>query len=182
MDLQTLIEFRNLIADIDDSSEIKKILSELIQKESDEMDEYYEPLKIWTDGSCIVQEKIGGWAIVSDKFEESGSKVETTNNEMELFAIYEAVKKYGEYDSIIIYSDSQYAVNTLTNWAYKWKANGWRKKDGIKNLKLIQDIFDIVEDNEKIIIKHVKGHDGDIMNEKADHLARSAAQSSKEVI
>jgi len=177
MDLQTLIEFRDLISDIDNSSEIKKILSELIQEESDKMDKYYEPLKIWTDGSCIVQEKIGGWAIVSDNFEESGSKIETTNNEMELFAIYKAVQKYGEYDSIIIYSDSQYAVKTLTEWAYKWKENGWRKKGGIKNLQLIKDIFDIVENNDKIIIKHVKGHDGNIMNEQADHLARSAAQA-----
>lgn len=129
-------------------------------------------IEIWTDGSCIVQEKAGGWSIVSKDFQESGPMIHTTNNEMELFAIYKAVKKYGEYDSIIIYSDSQYAINTLTNWAYKWKANGWRKKGGIKNLQLIQMIFEIVEDNDAIKFIHVKGHNGNPMNELADKLAR----------
>lgn len=132
-------------------------------------------IEIWTDGSCIVQEKAGGWSIVSKDFQESGPMIHTTNNEMELFAIYKAVKKYGEYDSIIIYSDSQYAINTLTNWAYKWKANGWRKKGGIKNLQLIQMIFEIVENNDAIKFIHVKGHNGNPMNELADKLARQEA-------
>lgn len=135
-------------------------------------------IEIWTDGSCIVQQKAGGWAIVSEDFQESGPMIHTTNNEMELFAIYKAVRKYSEYDSIIIYSDSQYAINTLTNWAYKWKANGWRKKGGIKNLQLIQMIFEIIENNEAIKFIHVKGHNGNPMNELADKLARQEANKA----
>lgn len=135
-------------------------------------------IAIYTDGSCIVQEKVGGWSIVSKDFEESGPMIGTTNNEMELYAIYKAVRKYGEYDSITIYSDSQYAVNTLTTWAYKWKANGWRKKGGIKNLQLIQMIFEIVENNDAIKFVHVKGHNGDPMNELADKLAREQANKA----
>ena len=136
-------------------------------------------IKIYTDGSCIVQEKVGGWAIVSEDFEEARPMIGTTNNEMELFAIYKAVCKYGEYDSIIICSDSQYAINTLTNWAYKWKANGWRKKGGkIKNLQLIQMIFEIVENNPNIKFVHVKGHNGDPMNERADKLAKEQANKA----
>ena len=133
-------------------------------------------ITIYTDGSCIVQDKVGGWSIVSEDFEESGPMIGTTNNEMELYAIYKAVSKYGEYDSIIIYSDSQYSVNTLTNWAYSWKAKGWKKKGGIKNLQLIQMIFGIVENNDNITIKHIKGHNGNAMNERADKLAKEAAQ------
>ena len=135
---------------------------------------------IYTDGSCIVQDKVGGWSIVSEEFEESGSVIGTTNNEMELRAIYQAVCKYGEYDSIIIKSDSEYAVKTLTIWAHNWKKKGWKKKGGIKNLQLIQMIFNIIENNDNIIIEHVRGHSGNEMNERADKLAKAAAQIAYE--
>lgn len=143
---------------------------------------FERPLKVWTDGSCIVQQKVGGWAIVSKDFQESGPVIGTTNNEMELYAIYKAVKKYGEYDSIEVYSDSQYAINTLTNWAYTWKANGWKKKGGIKNLQLIQLIFEIVENNDDIHFHYVRGHNGDEMNEEADKLAKAAARSALQIM
>lgn len=140
-------------------------------------------INVWTDGSCIVQKKVGGWAVVSDNgYQSSGTVIGTTNNEMELFAIYKALKEFSN-DSIIIHSDSEYSIKTLTKWAGDWKKKGWRRKGGpIKNLQLIQTIFDIIENNDNIVLKHVKAHNGNAMNELADRLAREAARKGVEVI
>ena len=37
---------------------------------------------------------------------------------------------------LIIYSDSQYVINTITKWYKGWKARGWKKSDGKKPLNL----------------------------------------------
>lgn len=133
-------------------------------------------INVYTDGSCNVQQRIGGWAVVSASFIESGSKSPTTNNEMELYSILKAMElgeTYG-YDLINTYSDSQYAISTLTEWAYNWEKNGWTKKGGIKNKELIQKIFYKLKDNPKVRLHKVKAHDGNEMNEKADRLAKES--------
>ena len=131
-------------------------------------------ISIYTDGSCNVQQKVGGWAIVSVLFSVSGNKKGTTNNEMELYSILKAIE-YGQmygYEEIHIYSDSQYAIGSLTEWAYNWDKNGWKKKGGIKNKEIIKEIFYILKDNPHIHLHKVKAHNGDEMNERADELAR----------
>lgn len=129
-------------------------------------------IDVYTDGSCLVQERIGGWAVVSEDFVAYGRRLNTTNNEMELYAILQGISHaINHYDEINIYSDSEYAIRTLTEWAYKWKRNGWMKKGGIKNLNLIKQIFELVEDNPKVKFHKVKSHSGIEMNERADTLA-----------
>ena len=130
---------------------------------------------IYTDGSCIVDKGYGGWSVVSKDFQFSGGANKTTNNQMELTAIWKAIMyAKDKYDEIHIYSDSQYAISTLTNWAYKWEANGWIKKGGIKNLKLIKKIFKLLKKKPNIHFHKVKAHDGNEMNEIADKLAKEA--------
>lgn len=136
-------------------------------------------IDIYTDGSCNVSQRVGGWAIVSDEWTASGNKYDTTNNEMELYAILKAIhySQYYGYDEVHIYTDSQYAYLTLTEWAYKWESNGWRKKGGvIRNIELIQSIFRIVKDNDVYVFHKVKAHSGVVMNEKADRLAKVSYQ------
>ena len=55
-------------------------------------------IKIYTDGSCLENPGNGGWAaiIIDDgkKTQIKGSKKNTTNNQMELLAPIEALKKF----------------------------------------------------------------------------------------
>ena len=138
-------------------------------------------ISIYTDGSCNVQQGIGGWAIVSIDFTVCGNKRNTTNNEMELYSIYKAVQYGEDYDEVHIFSDSQYCVKTFTDWAYRWERNGWKKGGGKtpKNLGLIRMIFNKVKDNPKYNFHKVKAHSDNKMNEKADKLAK---KSCKELI
>ena len=138
-----------------------------------------EKIHIYTDGSCNVSQRVGGWAIVSEEWTANGNKQDTTNNEMELYAILKAIhySKYHGYDEVHIYTDSDYAYKTLTLWAYNWEANNWTKKGGrIRNLDLIKEIFKEVKCNPKYVFHKVKAHDGVVMNEKADRLAKVSYQ------
>ena len=99
-----------------------------------------------------------------------------TNNIAELNALYQALTIASETHSeniISIFSDSKYAIDCITTWAYGWKRNGWSKKGGeIKNLELIIEAHTLYEKlKEKIEITHVKGHSGIEGNELADRMA-----------
>ena len=121
---------------------------------------------LYTDGSCLGNPGNGGYAYLlldsnSNKIlEGSGFKKDTTNNRMELTAVINALKFFNNntYSKCIIYSDSQYVINTINN---NWKRN--------KNNDLWEQLDSLISSNIKFV--WVKGHDGNEMNEKADKLA-----------
>lgn len=133
-------------------------------------------MHIFTDGSCFPNPGPGGWGVVMmfrHHYKEMfGSQENTTNNEMELMAIYEAIQAINsDKIPITIYSDSQYSIHCVSSWFPKWKANGWRNSKGqpVANAELIQKI---VEANTyKTTFKWVKGHVGHRHNERANDLA-----------
>lgn len=114
-----------------------------------------------------------------------------TNNEGELSAVEEALKIVGEkhptVKKLTILSDSQYAVRGITEFLPKWVANGYRRADGseVKNIPAWQSVYNTLKtlqnqpNKPEINIKWVKGHNGDIGNEKADKLATIALLSTK---
>ena len=116
---------------------------------------------IYTDGSC--RDKIGGYAfiILKNNLEISWSEkvYDTTNNRMELLAVIEALKCLSKKESCDIYSDSQWVINCAQK---KWKRN--------KNLDLWEE-YDTISQNYSINFIWVKGHSGDIYNERCDKLA-----------
>lgn len=94
-----------------------------------------------------------------------------TNNRAEIYAVIKAIEIYSvSYDQkckgikkLIIYSDSQYVINTITKWYKGWKARGWKKSDGKKplNLDLLCHLDDLIEKYKncfKIDFKHVRAH------------------------
>lgn len=103
-----------------------------------------------------------------------------TNNTAELNALHQSLliakKEMRRGGSLVIYCDSQYAINCISNWAYGWKGNGWKKKGGeIKNLDMIKRIhalYDRIKDS--ISLDHVKGHSGIEGNELADRMTMLA--------
>ena len=73
----------------------------------------------------------------------------------------------------IIYSDSAYAVHSFTDWMFNWSCNDWKNSKGetIKNLELIQAMFELKQKYNIQIFK-VKGHtSSNIFNHFADMLA-----------
>ena len=98
----------------------------------------------------------------------------TTNNKEELKAILYALIQYGDEPNVVVYSDSNYCVNTFTKWMYSWQQNNWIKSDkkSPENLDLIKTYYDLTTTGERTIdLRKIQGHSGHIWNELADQLA-----------
>ena len=140
-------------------------------------------IKIYTDGSCIQNPGNGGWAAImlinNEKKAISGFKKNTTNNQMELMAAIEALKKIPIGEEIQIYTDSKYVKMGITEWIKKWSQNNWKtsSKKKVKNLELWKELSSISKKH-KIKWLWIKGHAGDPINEEVDALAKKAAESS----
>lgn len=162
-------------------------------------------IQIWTDGSCPLNRGLnpGGWAsilLLPEEFEKtfdekvvinnnngklykcieiSGNDEKTTSNRMEFKAVIEGIKKSVKlgFNTVSIFSDSKYVVNTGSRWMYKWEKRNWSKSgDGIKNLDLIKELYNLCTSN-NISFTWIKGHSGNFLNERADELA--GIESSK---
>jgi|TARA_B100001093_G_scaffold504610_1_gene560697 ribonuclease HI len=135
---------------------------------------------IYTDGACLGNPGPGGWgAVIFDKNKNqkniSGKEKNTTNNRMELKAPIMALKKIKSNSEIIIYTDSTYVKNGITEWIKKWEKNGWKNasKKPVKN-KDLWILLDNLNRKNKITWRWVKGHSGNKYNNLADELASDA--------
>ena len=89
--------------------------------------------KIYTDGACTGNPGPGGWgAVIFDQDDKqrniSGSEKNTTNNRMELLAAIMSLKKIKSNSEVIIFTDSTYVKNGITEWMKNWKKNGWKTR------------------------------------------------------
>ena len=137
-------------------------------------------IKIYTDGSCLENPGNGGWAaiIIDDekKTRISGSKKNTTNNQMELSAPIEALKKIPKGSKVQIFTDSKYLKLGITEWIHNWKKNGWKtaNKQEVKNKDLWTELDQLANEFE-ISWNWVKAHSTDELNIEVDLIAREAA-------
>ena len=137
-------------------------------------------IKIYTDGSCLENPGNGGWAaiIIDDgkKTEIKGSKKNTTNNQMELLAPIEALKKIPKGSKIEIFTDSKYVKSGITEWIHNWKKNGWKTADKqpVKNKELWEEL-DLLANEFEISWNWVKAHSTNKLNNEVDLIAREAA-------
>ena len=138
---------------------------------------------IYTDGACSGNPGPGGWGVVifdnnNKQKNISGSEKNTTNNRMELSAAIMALKKIKTNSEVIIYTDSTYVKNGITEWVLKWKENGWKNsnKKPVKNKDLWIKLNNLCKKN-AIIWKWVKGHSNNKYNNLADKLATDAIKS-----
>ena len=127
---------------------------------------------IYTDGACSGNPGPAGSGVVimqtsTTIHEISESLGHATNNIAELTAIKLALEYLVDHHgmSITLYTDSKYCIGVLTK---NWKAK--------KNVELICSIKELLVPFTRVSIKHVKGHNGDFGNERADKLATGAAQ------
>ena len=137
-------------------------------------------IKIYTDGSCIGNPGKGGWAAIiinnNNKKIISGRKKNTTNNQMELMAAIKALAFFSKKQKIIIYTDSNYVKEGITNWIKIWEKNNWKtaNKKKVKNVELWIKL-NTLSNFHDIEWKWVKAHSGNLMNNMVDKLARKAA-------
>lgn len=139
---------------------------------------------LFTDGACSGNPGPGGWGLVAVDLETEkidlvlqGREEKTTNNAMELTAIIKALELFGvdekEFSYPVVYTDSNYAFKTLTEWYQGWKRNGWKrpKNQPVANLELIKKYDELWEKGRRIELRWVRGHNGNKWNEVADKLA-----------
>lgn len=139
---------------------------------------------IYTDGACTGNPGPGGWGTVvyfSDhSIHEMGDAAShTTNNKMEMQAAIAALQYLQasrQTEPITLYTDSEYLINSVTKWIKGWKKKGWKKSDGnpVQNQDLLQ-ILDDLNSDLAVNWQHVRGHSGNIGNERCDAIARSFA-------
>ena len=135
-------------------------------------------ITIYTDGACSGNPGIGGWGAVilesnkEDIFLNGGSN-NTTNNRMELTSAIEALKYFEDQQTITLITDSKYVKDGIQSWIKNWKKNGWKTaaKKTVKNKELWIELDQLIS-RHTISWEWVKGHDGNVHNEKADYLAR----------
>ena len=136
--------------------------------------------KIYTDGACTGNPGPGGWgAVIFDQDNKqkniSGSEKNTTNNRMELLAAIMSLKKIKTNSEVVIFTDSIYVKNGITEWMKNWKKNGWKNssKKPVKNKDLWEKLDKLCEAN-SVSWKWVKGHSTNEFNNLADELATKA--------
>ena len=145
---------------------------------------------IYTDGSAHPNPGPGGYGVIvlDDNenllytYSKQQENEKVTNNEMELKAILYSILKFGVninntnnfiQDIPVVYSDSNYCVQTYNQWMFNWANNNWIKSDKKvpENLEIIQAYYDWYQKGYRIDLKKIKGHSNIKWNEVADKLA-----------
>ncbi len=148
-----------------------------------------QTITIYTDGACSGNPGPGGWAaIISTEQTESildGGAEHTTNNQMELLAVINALQAVSSKYSgqpINVFTDSKYVQLGITSWIDNWKRNGWQNasKKPVKNADLWRMLDTLCREalhkGLEISWQWVKGHSDDENNQRADLVARNALE------
>ena len=139
-------------------------------------------VEIYTDGACRGNPGPGGWGVWLKRGDTEkelfGGEQQTTNNRMELMAAIQALEALNRPCAVKLYSDSKYVLQGITEWMANWKKRGWKTaaKKPVKNEDLWRRL-DAVMQKHEIHWTWVKGHSGNIGNEKADQLANQGIDS-----
>jgi ribonuclease HI len=110
-------------------------------------------IRIYTDGSCHTQLKCGAWAAIiylnNDEHIIKGIAKNTTHNRMELQAIINALQflilNKISFNTIEVFTDSQYAVN-LTTRKQRILENNYLTKKGtqLQNTDLLKELYTLL--------------------------------------
>ncbi|MEM7055756.1 MAG: ribonuclease HI, partial [Bacteroidota bacterium] len=130
-------------------------------------------VKIYTDGASKGNPGPGAYAVIlqykGQRNEFTQGFRQTTNNRMELLAVIaglEALKQ--DRQQIAIYSDSKYVVDAVEKgWLKKWLKAGFKGK---KNIDLWKRFWKLYQQHQ-VTFYWVRGHTGDLDNERCDRLA-----------
>lgn len=101
---------------------------------------------------------------------------------MELTAVLQALRSTAD-EPLLVLADSQYVINVFTQWLPDWRTRGMRtsSRKPVQNAELILEIDELLSSRE-IEWGWVRGHAGHPLNERADALARHAAERARLLI
>ena len=143
---------------------------------------------LYTDGACSHNPGKGGWAAVliykDYQKQFSGYNPLTTNNQMELTAVIEGLKKLKEPCNVSVYTDSAYVCNAFKeNWINTWQNNGFKNSSNkqISNFELWQELLNLCKIHSVLFYK-VKGHSDNELNNLCDKLATDEIKRHSEEI
>jgi ribonuclease HI len=159
--------------------------------EHDPLAEKENKLIVFTDGSAFDNGKSycrASYGVVWPYYEDFNIAEEIldgprTNNRGEFKAFILAMNQSFIIEptgqkTLILYTDSQLLQNTVSNWMYTWKKNGWKKADGkeIMNRDLVETIYDLCK-RRSVVVRHVRAHTNkndweSTYNAKVDSLVR----------
>ena len=207
MDIRKYFTKANITLQTESQTEVK---TEVKTEKKPKLSQKREKLiKVFTDGSSFNNglkghKHYGGIGIffgdnhddnTSVMLEESNGNP-VTNNIAELKACIMAIEiindnVFNNYDKIIIYTDSEYTIKSITQWAKNWEKNNWKRMVGnklkdIRNKELIMKLYNLYK-SYTIEFRHVRAHRTKPRNENsedyfiwygnmmADKLAREAS-------
>jgi ribonuclease HI len=138
-------------------------------------------LIVYTDGASRGNPGLGGWAAIifadGQVMEVAGNAAKATNNQMELAAVEAVLSDSSALawkGRVIVHSDSAYVIGGLTKWVKGWEKNGWmtQAKTPVENKALWQRLSSFAKEyGTRLKFEKVKGHAGELYNERCDELA-----------
>jgi len=124
----------------------------------------------------------------------------STNNRMEIMSAIYGLKKiielintdeaFKDFTQINLFTDSQYLSSAINNrWLQSWRQRNWmtsgfggKAPTAVKNKDLWEQVIELQDTlhnmSINLTITHVKGHNGNEFNEKADKLAVAASNDT----
>jgi ribonuclease HI len=151
-------------------------------------DQPLESYTVATDGACKGNPGPAGWAWVGEDGEwAAGSIPEGTNNIGELMGMLKAIEDHADIPHLIVQADSKYAIDTYASWMDAHRRRGWKTSTGAptKNRDLLEQLIAARDARRTaglpdVVLEHVRGHRGHVLNEWADERAvRGAEHAAK---
>ena len=140
-------------------------------------------VEIYTDGACRGNPGPGGWGVLlltnETEKELCGGDIATTNNRMELMAAIQGLSALNRRCNVVLYTDSEYVRRGISEWLPNWKKRGWKtaNRKPVKNDDLWRELEELASQHD-IDWRWVKGHAGNLGNERADQLANDGLEKS----
>jgi len=134
---------------------------------------------VHTDGACSGNPGPGGWGAIlafgDHQKELKGGEAHTTNNRMELMAAIAALEALKRPCLADIHTDSQYLRDGIMKWIHGWKAQ-WlahRRQEAGQERRPVKRLDEALG-HHRVRWHWVRGHAWNVLNERADVLAREA--------
>ncbi len=141
-----------------------------------------------TDGACKGNPGPTGWAWVGEDGQWAAGAIPVgTNNIGELMGLLKAIEDHADVAHLVVQADSKYAIDTFSSWMDAHRRRGWKTSTGAptKNRDLLEQLI-VARDARRerglpdVVLEHVRGHRGHVLNEWADERAvRGAEHAAK---
>ena len=138
------------------------------------------PVTIYTDGACLGNPGPGGYAAVllqgRHRKELSGGFRRTTNNRMEIMAALVGLETLNRRCTVRVHTDSRYVQQSISlGWAKRWRAKDWKHGPGKRVSWDLWERLLAVCARHEVEFVWVRGHAGNVENERCDFLSVQAA-------